>query len=86
MKVTIVLIEDRPEVVEWWEVKDFRGRFNMFCPQDEAGRIIQAEVEIMPIADDCIVCDYCNADLVAFPVPVVGSDALCPGCFRKLVS
>ena len=88
MKSKILLIEGRPEVVEWWSVSDFHGRFNMVMPADENMRPAVAdphELEVIPVADDCIICDYCNSDLTIFPVPVVGGSALCPECFKRLV-
>ncbi len=89
MKSKILLIEGRPEVVEWWNVHDFRGRFNMVMPADEHMRPAvadPAQLEIIAIADDCIICDRCNADLTIFPVPVFSGSALCQECFKRLVS
>ena len=89
MRRKLVLIDGRPEVVEWWDVSDFRGRFNMVMPADEHMRPLVADsgdLKVIPVADDCIICDYCNADLTIFPVPVLGGSALCPDCFKKATS
>ncbi|GAH83684.1 unnamed protein product, partial [marine sediment metagenome] len=42
------------------------------------------EVKRFPIPDDVIVCDFCNDKITEFPVPVMGSYALCPGCFAEV--
>lgn len=85
MRKSLILIEGRREVIEWWDRSDFHGRINLVCPQDEKDQIIQDEVTIIPVEDDCIVCDWCNADITLFPVPVLESSALCPGCFSSLM-
>lgn len=38
-----------------------------------------------PIPDDFIVCDFCDAPIVEFPVPVFcNTHALCPECYRRV--
>jgi len=62
---------------EFWDKKDFAGRVT---------RLISEEgVESMPIPDDAIVCDFCNASIKEFPVPVFGgTHALCPECYKNV--
>ena len=89
MKRKLVLIDGRPEMVEWWDRSDFQGRFNMVMPADEHMRPLVADpgdLEVIPIADDCIICDYCNDVLLTFPVPVVNGSALCPECFERAIA
>jgi hypothetical protein len=43
-------------------------------------------LDIITVSDDCIVCDYCNDDLLTFPGPVVSGSALCPECLNKIVA
>jgi hypothetical protein len=87
MKKLVVLIHGRPELVEWWDRADFHGRFTMVVGADENMQPVpdSEQLSVIPVSDDCIICDYCNADLLTFPVPVVGGSALCPKCFKKLV-
>ena len=81
------MIEGRSELVEWWDRQDFQGRFNMLVGADENLQPVAdpEQLTVIPVSDDCIICDYCNADLLTFPVPVVGGSALCPECFKRLV-
>jgi len=38
----------------------------------------------IPVPDNEIVCDFCNAEITEFPVPVYLGNALCPKCFQGL--
>lgn len=59
--------------VEWWPRQRFAGRsIRIWSPG--------APTVYIPIADDDIVCDLCDADIDLDPVPVIGSYALCADC------
>ncbi len=87
MKTKTIVIDGRPEIVEWWDRSDFQGRFNMVMGADENMQPVAdpQHLDISTVPDDCIVCDYCNDDLLTFPVPVIGGSALCPECFKRAV-
>ena len=42
------------------------------------------EIDAIPIPDDVIVCDFCNTQIIDFPVPVYLGHALCQKCFKEL--
>jgi len=42
------------------------------------------EVASIPVPDDVILCDFCNAQITEFPVPVYLGNALCAKCFGEL--
>ena len=66
--------------VEWWEESDFHGRSNRIGDLD-TGEIIS----VIPIPDDCILCDFCNEEITEFPVPVLwGTHAACKKCFEDM--
>lgn len=70
---------DGIQKVEWWDKEDFRGRVNGIYEIGGNG-----EAVIMPVADDYIVCDFCNRDITVFPVPVTfGHNALCTECYNR---
>ena len=64
--------------VEWWTRSQFAGRaIHMWFPGES--------VETIPIPDDEIVCDLCNATIDDLdPVPVIGGHALCADCCVRL--
>ncbi|MCK9598327.1 MAG: hypothetical protein M0R06_04760 [Sphaerochaeta sp.] len=64
--------------VEWKRVRDFRGRVNTLTALD--GEVLTA----IPLADNEIVCDFCNASIEDFPCPVVFGHALCRNCWDKV--
>lgn len=68
--------------VEWWPKERFRGRVNKILLQSSDDGMMRVS-EFIPIPDDCIVCDVCNASIEnddEFPVCIVGSKALCRSC------
>lgn len=60
---------------ELWDKDDFRGRETVILSNGGIDRI--------PIPDDVIICDYCNAEIDEFPVPVINGNALCQKCYQK---
>lgn len=76
-KETIETKLDGPVPFEFWDKEDFVGRVtNLIYP---------GGMESMPIPDDAIVCDFCNASIEEFPVPVFnGTHALCPSCYKNV--
>lgn len=42
------------------------------------------EIVSIPVPDDVILCDFCNAKITGFPVPIYLGNALCPKCFKGL--
>lgn len=38
----------------------------------------------IPVPDDAVLCDFCNAKITEFPVPVYLGNALCPKCFKEV--
>ncbi|MCD6318856.1 hypothetical protein J7M02_07310, partial [Candidatus Aerophobetes bacterium] len=43
-----------------------------------------SEVISIPVPDDTILCDFCNAQITRFPVPVYLGNALCQKCFADM--
>jgi len=42
----------------------------------------RSKVSIIPIPDDRVLCDYCNAEINEFPTPVLwGTHAACKKCY-----
>ena len=66
--------------VEWWPRSRFAGRaIQIWFPGEP--------VKSIPIPDDEIVCDLCNASIDDLdPVPVIGGHAFCAECCVKLFS
>lgn len=62
--------------IEWKDREDFRGR------EINVTRAAGASKESggVPISDDHILCDKCDAEVDDFPCPVVDKRALCPVC------
>lgn len=62
------------EDLEFWNEERFKNR---------SLKIIEgSEIVSIPIADDVILCDFCNDQIIKFPVPVYMGNALCSKCFR----
>jgi len=76
MDVTYILTVDGRTKVEWWKEEDFKGRVTQI--------VSPGEVTIIPIPDDVVLCDFCNEEITEYPVPVVGSYALCGVCFKDI--
>ena len=65
------------EGLEFWGKDKFKNRsLNIWGSPNE--------VISIPVPDDVILCDACNANITEFPVPVYLGNALCPKCFREL--
>jgi hypothetical protein len=77
VKTEVIQTVDGPANVEYWWSEDFAGRVTTIITSRECERI--------PVPDDFIVCDFCNADIVNWPCAVLrGTDALCPECLEKI--
>jgi hypothetical protein len=61
--------------IQWMNPEHFRGRFIRIDSIGDDGEIKIGEK--IPIDDDDIVCDQCNAAILDFPCPVVKGYALC---------
>ena len=74
--------------IDWWEKEDFSGRVNRFYTADSAKDLIRGVnlelVHAIPIPDDKVVCDFCNLEITEYPIPVVGSYAMCNECFEGI--
>lgn len=69
--------QDGEQKVEWWEQADFRSRVTTIYTEGKPP-------ESFPIEDDFIICDFCNATISDFPVPVTfGQYALCKECYKR---
>lgn len=76
MKTTHINTLDGDTVVEWWEKRDFVSRVTSITSG--------GHTTVIPIPDDSILCDFCNAEIKGFPVPVISSYALCKKCFTEV--
>jgi len=65
--------------VEWWDRQDFTGRAIRIRTYNPETFAIEHQSEI-PFPDSEILCDFCNARIEEFPVPVVEGYALCKTC------
>jgi hypothetical protein len=87
-EITYINTEDGRTEVEWWEKAHFHGRVNVMATTDSAEDLITHRnlkvISRIPIPDDSILCDFCNAAIVEFPVPVVWNHALCKKCFGEI--
>lgn len=83
MNTTYINTLDGRTKVEWWEKGEFRGRVSEIYSM--SGELEPSELlHRIPIPDDSIICDLCNASIMEFPVPVVWNHALCEECFKGL--
>jgi len=77
MKITYIFTADGKTKVEWWGQERFRNR--------ESRIYTAGTVHVIPIPDTLILCDFCNAEITEFPVPVLwGSHALCGECLTNV--
>ncbi len=73
---------DGPTKVEWWDKERFTGRTNHIITGHSDDDVCH---DVIPVPDDCIICDFCNDDITEFPCPVVwGTHTLCMPCYRKI--
>ena len=71
---------DGRQPIQLWDKDEFRGRVT----QVYSGNIGKMTLEhSIPIPDDSILCDFCNANIKTFPVLIFHGSALCPECVRK---
>jgi len=72
------------------EKKDFENIEGLeFCGKEKfKNRSIKImggpEVVSIPVADEVVLCDFCNDQISEFPVPIYLGNALCQKCFREL--
>ena len=76
MEITYINTIDGRTRVEWWGKEMFQGRATEVISATEYTRI--------PIPDSVVLCDFCNTEITEFPVPVVGTYALCKGCLENI--
>ena len=76
MEVTYIVTEDGKTKIEWWPEEKFRGRATELISASSYKRI--------PIPDTVVLCDLCNERIEEFPVPVMGTYALCKKCFEDV--
>jgi len=76
MEVTYIQTEDGRTKVEWWPKEKFANRVTEIISSTHYNRI--------PIPDDVILCDFCNERIEEFPVPVMGTYALCKKCLKDI--
>ncbi len=76
MEVTYIQTEDGKTKIEWWPKEKFGGRVTEVVSSTHYDRI--------PIPDDVVLCDFCNERIEEFPVPVMGTYALCKRCFEDI--
>ena len=88
-KVTYIETLDGRTRVEWWEKEQFAGRHTALYTYDTlddlfADRNARPEY-VSPAPDNLILCDFCNASITEFPVPVLyGTHAVCKECFERV--
>ncbi len=76
MEITYINTLDGSTKVEWWDKEKFRNRSTELISASSYTKI--------PIPDDVVLCDLCNKQIEEFPVPVVGTYALCKGCLDSI--
>lgn len=67
--------------LEFWPRTRFGGRSAGVYALDVNGRPVAGVAHVLD--DASVVCDCCNADLAADPVPVIFGYAHCAACFKK---
>lgn len=81
MRTTHINTLDGDTLVEWWEKEDFRGRVSSITSASPVGLV----TKVIPIPDDSILCDFRNAEIKEFPVPVIwGTHAACKKCLESI--
>ncbi len=76
MEVTYIQTEDGRTKIEWWPKEKFANRVTEIISATQYDRI--------PIPDDVVLCDFCNEKIEEFPVPVMGTYALCKRCLKSI--
>ncbi len=64
------------EGLEFWRKEKFKNRSLKIMGGPE--------IVSIPVPDNVILCDFCNAQIIKFPIPVYPGNALCPKCFKGL--
>lgn len=77
MEITYINTLDGKTKIEWWDKEHFRNRNTEIYSASGVHTVI-------PIPDDVILCDFCNERIEEFPVPVMGTYALCKSCFEEI--
>ena len=81
MKITYIgTKEDGRAKVEWWEASKFCNRSTKIY----SGDFGNMKLQIIPIPDNVILCDFCNEEIKEFPVPIIWNNALCQKCFNDI--
>ena len=74
--ITYINTLDGRTAVEWWDKEKFQNRATELVSANSYTKI--------PIPDDIVLCDFCNERITEFPVPVVGTYALCKTCLEDI--
>ena len=83
MNATYINTLDGRTKVDWWSQDKFKCRSTKIYGGDSFGNMKLNT--IIPIPDDCVLCDFCNFRITTFPVLVLwNSYALCPKCFKEV--
>jgi len=64
------------EDLEFWDKERFKNRSLKIMGGPK--------IVSIPVPDNVVICDFCNAQITEFPVPVYLGNALCPKCFAEL--
>lgn len=67
---------EKIEGLEFWDKERFKNR--------SLNIMGGSEVVSIPVPNDAILCDFCNAQITEFPVAVYLGNALCPKCLAEL--
>ena len=67
---------EKIEGLEFWNKERFKNRSLKVMGGPE--------IVSISVPDDVILCDFCNAQITKFPVPVYLGNALCPKCLAEL--
>lgn len=89
MNITYITTLDGRTRIEWWERENFQDRSTELYAADSAQDLLNGKnlelVDSIPIPDHVVVCDFCNAKIGEYPVPVMrGSYALCTVCYERI--
>jgi formylmethanofuran dehydrogenase subunit E len=80
---TVLTKLDGLQEVELWSKDEFGGRDTKIYTGEIDNMTL---VNVIPIPDTLIVCDFCNEDIIEFPVPVIFHHALCPKCYQEVLA
>jgi len=64
------------EGLEFWDKERFKNRSLKIMGGPE--------VVSIPVPDNVVICDFCNAQITEFPVPVYLGNALCQKCLTEV--